>query len=275
MGIGVDCSEINADACQTLQHDVAIRFFRTATAAGTAAETRNTTLPVMTSGPIRILVVDDHPVVRRGIRSCLQRQPGLLVVGEAADGKEALDLIPSVQPDVVLTDLDMPRMDGLALTEAVRRQFPEVKVLILSMHANTEYIVRILQSGARGYVSKEADPQELLHAIQAVYRGESFFSADVARQALQHMVLSESAARAVPELTPRERQVLIGIAEGLSNKEIAERLGVGIRTVETHRQHIMEKLGIHTVAALTRYAVAKGLISAQPQPPQNHTAPMG
>ncbi|MCX7866728.1 response regulator [Limisphaera sp. VF-2] len=264
---------MNGDVCETLQHDVAIRFFRTLADTATAMEARSPTpIPVMTSGPIRILVVDDHPVVRRGIRSCLQRQPGLVVVGEAADGKEALELIPAVQPDVVLTDLDMPRMDGLALTEAVRRQFPDVKVLILSMHANTEYILRILQSGARGYVSKEADPQELLQAIQAVYRGESFFSADVARLALQQMVLSEGAASAVPELTPRERQVLIGIAEGLSNKQIAERLGVGIRTVETHRQHIMEKLGIHTVAGLTRYAVAKGLVSAQHLPPQNHTA---
>lgn len=218
--------------------------------------------PPMTPAPIRVLLVDDHPVVRRGIRAWLQRNPSIEVVGEAADGIEALDLCRTLHPDVVLTDLDMPRMDGLALTEAIRRELPDVKVLILSMHANTDYILRILQAGAQGYVSKEADPGMLVQAVEAVSRGESFFSADVARVVLNQLVLAEQApSTQTPELTPRERQVLIGIAEGLTNKEIANRLGVSIRTVETHREHLMEKLGINTVAGLTRYAVARGLVS--------------
>ncbi len=277
MELGVLWNQTGRHGSETSKNEVAT-WSRGALPAMAAADTtpRRTQLPLMTPSGIRILIVDDHPVVRRGIRACLQRQPGLSVVGEAADGIEALELIRSLQPDVVLTDLDMPRMDGLALTQAVRREFPEVKILILSMHANTEYILRILQSGARGYVSKEADPAELVQAIHAVHRGESYFSADVARQALKQMVVAEgTAATATPELTQRERQVLLGIAQGLTNKQIAERLGVGIRTVETHRQNIMEKLGIHTVAGLTRFAVAKGLLPPDVQPSQNHTSQSG
>jgi len=232
-------------------------------------ESAQPTSPLMTPAPIRVLLVDDHPVVRRGIRAWLQRNPSIEVVGEAADGIEALDLCRTLHPDVVLTDLDMPRMDGLALTEAIRRELPDVKVLILSMHANTDYILRILQAGAQGYVSKEADPGMLVQAVEAVSRGESFFSADVARVVLNQLVLAEQApSPQTPELTPRERQVLIGIAEGLTNKEIADRLGVSIRTVETHREHLMQKLGIHTVAGLTRYAVARGLVSPDRPPGQ-------
>src|SRR5215471_8997397 len=210
---------------------------------------------------IKLLLVDDHPVVRRGISSCLARQERLSIVGEAADGIEAVRKAKELAPDIVLMDIDMPHMDGLAVTELLRKELPSVKVLILSMHSNTEYVLRIIQSGARGYVLKEASPEELVRAIETVNRGEAFFSPDVARVALNQFVRGSGDGPESSRLTSREREVLIQIAEGLSNKEIACRLGVGVRTVETHRERIMRKLNIHSVAGLTKFAVAKGYIS--------------
>jgi two-component system nitrate/nitrite response regulator NarL len=210
---------------------------------------------------IKLLLVDDHPVVRRGIASCLARQENLVIVGEAADGVEAVRKAKELLPDIVLMDIDMPQMNGLAVTEVLRKELPTVKVLILSMHSNTEYVLRIIQSGARGYVLKEASPEELIRAIETVNRGEAFFSPDVARVALNQFVRGSGDGPESSRLTSREREVLIQIAEGLSNKEIACRLGVGVRTVETHRERIMRKLNIHSVAGLTKFAVAKGYIS--------------
>ncbi len=208
---------------------------------------------------IRLLLVDDHPVVRKGIRMCLSRSSNLDIVGEAANGQEALSKTKELNPDMVLMDIDMPKMSGLAVTELLRKERPEVKVLILSMHDNTEYVMRILQSGARGYVLKEASPEELVQAIETVNAGEAFFSPDVARVALNQFVQGAD-KNADNQLTGREEEVLVQIAEGLSNKEIAARLEVGVRTVETHRERIMRKLNIHSVAGLTKYAIAKGLV---------------
>ena len=210
---------------------------------------------------IRVLLVDDHPVVRRGIRACLAPCEHIEVVGEAADGMEGLIAAREQKPDIVLTDLDMPQMNGFVFVEALRRELPQTRVLILSMHARPEDLLRIIQCGAKGYVLKEADPRDLIQGIDAVARGDVFFSPEIARVALQQL---SSGAPPVPkplELTRRERDVLIGIAEGLSSREIAERLGVGVRTIETHRENLMNKLHIHSVAGLTRFAVAKGLVS--------------
>ncbi len=209
---------------------------------------------------VRVLLVDDHPVVRRGIRFSLAHHAHIQIVGEASDGVEGLARAKELQPDVVLTDIDMPHMNGLALAEALRREVPKARVLILSMFANTDYILRIIQSGAKGYVLKEADPAELVHAVEAVHRGDAFFSPDAARVALNQFVRGATPAVDL-DLSAREREVLVAIAEGLSNKEIADRLGVGVRTIESHREHIMAKLGIHTVAGLTRFAVAKGMVT--------------
>src|SRR5215471_2052379 len=205
---------------------------------------------------IKILVADDHPVVRKGLQSCLARQDRLKVVGEASDGDEALKKTRELSPDVVLMDISMPRMNGLAVTELIRKEASKVKVLVLSVHNNRDYIFRIIQAGAHGYVSKEASPEELLKAIESVYEGEAFFSPEIAQAALNQIVTSGGKKEPFAQLTSREREVLILIAEGQSNKEIASRLGIGVRTIETHRERIMRRLDIHSVAGLTKFAIA-------------------
>ena len=211
---------------------------------------------------IRLLLVDDHPVVRKGIASCLMQHEHLRIVGEAGDGQEAVRKARDLNPDIVLMDIDMPRMNGLAVTEQLRKELPKIRVLILSMHSNTDYVLRIIQSGARGYVLKEAPAEELVRAIGVVNAGEAFFSPEVAHAALNQYVRGTGVSGVkVAQLTNREREVLIHIADGLSNKEIAGHLGVGVRTVETHRERIMRKLNIHSVAGLTKFAISQGLVS--------------
>ncbi len=209
---------------------------------------------------IRILLADDHPVVRAGIRSCLAKHSRIEIVGEAADGKEALALAKQLTPDIVLMDIEMPQMSGLAVTERLSEELPDTRVVILTMNDNADSIMRMIQAGARGYVLKESPTEELLKAIETVSAGESYFTAEVARLALNQFV-EGSAGGPGSQITDREREVLILIAEGLSNKEIATRLDVGVRTVETHRERIMRKLNIHSVAGLTKYAIASGLVT--------------
>lgn len=212
---------------------------------------------------IRVLVADDHPVVRKGLQTCFAKQGNLKVVGEAADGDEALRKARELSPDVVLMDISMPGMNGLAVTEVLRKEAPDMKVLILSVHSNKEYIFRVIQAGAHGYVSKEAPPEELIRAIESVYQGEPHFSEDIARAALSEFVNTGGKKEPFAQLTAREREVLVLIAEGKSNKEIADRLGIGVRTIETHRERIMRRLNIHSVAGLTKYAIANGLVSLE------------
>jgi two-component system nitrate/nitrite response regulator NarL len=210
--------------------------------------------------PIRLLLVDDHPVVRKGIAFCLAPHPNLKIVGEAGDGAEAVRKARELLPDVILMDIEMPQMNGLAVTELLREELPQIKVLILSMLSSAAFILRMVQSGAYGYLLKAASPEELVNAIKTVSAGETFFGAHLARVAINQLVRQGREGPKLLHLRNREREVCARIAEGLSNKEIAQVLGIAVRTVETHREHLMCKLNIHTVAGLTRFAVAKGLI---------------
>ncbi len=214
-------------------------------------------------GKIKLLVADDHPVVRKGLQLCLARQERLKLVGEAADGDEAVQKTKELLPDVLLLDIGMPRMNGLAVTELLRKEAPKVKILILSMHSNKEYVFRVIQAGAHGYVSKEASPEELLQAIETVHSGAAFFSPEVAQAALNQLVNNGGKKEPFAQLTTREREVLVLIAEGQSNKEIACKLNVGVRTIETHRERIMRRLNIHSVAGLTKFAIANGMVSLE------------
>ena len=215
---------------------------------------------------IKVLVADDHPVVRKGVQTFLAKQKNLRIVGEAVDGDEALRKARELRPDVVLLDISMPGTNGLAVTEVLRKEAPDMKVLILSVHSNKESIFRVIQAGAHGYVSKEAPPEELLCAIESVYEGEPHFSEDVRRDALNQFVIGGGKKSPFAQLTSREREVLIHIAEGQSNKEIADKLNIGVRTIETHRERIMRRLNIHSVAGLTKYAIANGLIPLEGEP---------
>ena len=215
---------------------------------------------------IKVLVADDHPVVRKGLQSCLARQGRIRVVGEAADGDEALRKVRELKPDVVLMDISMPGMNGLAVTEVLRREAPQVKVLVISVHRNKDAIFRVIQAGAHGYVSKEAPSEEVVRAIETLAAGEPFFSEEIARAALSEFVTSGGKKEPFSQLTSREREVLVQIAEGKSNKEIADALRIGVRTIETHRERIMRRLNIHSVAGLTKYAIANGLVALEVGP---------
>lgn len=233
--------------------DAALARPRAASPSGAIAESAR--------AGIRVLLADDHPVVRQGITSCLAKQHNINIIGQAVDGRDALRKAKELNPQIVLMDIDMPNMSGLTATDILRRENPGIKVLILSMHNHSEYVLRILQSGARGYVLKNAPAEELVRAIETVNGGSTYFSNEVARVALNQFVRGGNVeGPQANQVSNREREVLVAIADGLSNKEIACRLGVGVRTVETHRERIMRKLNIHSIAGLTRFAIQKGLI---------------
>lgn len=213
---------------------------------------------------IRLLLVDDHPIVLDGIKSHLCAQPEFEVVGDASNGQEALRKAKLTLPDVVLMDISMPHMNGLEAISHLRKQVPNAKILILTMHESKEYIAQVVRSGARGYLLKDSAPAELVGAIKAVHAGEVYFSPSVSKVLVQEMTSNASGSLDGPSpqpLTDREREVLSLIAEGLLNKQIADRLGIGVRTIETHRERIMRKLDIHTVAGLTKYAISRGMTS--------------
>ena len=213
---------------------------------------------------LKILLADDHVVMRTGLRALLERQPNLEVVGESENGREAIELVASLKPDVVVMDVGMPVLNGIEATRTIVTQHPTTAVVILSMYVDESYIMRALKAGARGYLLKDSAPADLLGAIQAVSQNKSFFSPKVSR------ILAEDYVRVLKQkgavdsydlLTSREREILQLIAEGKANKEVAAALNISPYTVETHRSHILEKLNLHNPAELILYAVRKGLIS--------------
>ncbi len=217
---------------------------------------------------IRVLIADDHTLVRQGIRMLLEAQPDLSVVGEASDGAEAVRVAHEVNPDVVVIDVAMPVMDGLEATRVIKRDQPGVQVLVLTMHEGEDYFFQILTAGASGYVLKRAAASDLIAAVHAVARGEIFLYPAIAKKLvsdyLSRVQSDDRSARATYDgLTVREREVLTLVAEGLSNREIAERLTVSLSTVQTHYAHIVEKLNLRNRAELVKYAIRHGLIGAE------------
>jgi two-component system, NarL family, response regulator NreC len=213
---------------------------------------------------IRILLSDDHNILRDGMRLLLERQPGFVVVGEASDGRETLDLVQNHLPDVVVMDIAMPNMNGIEATRRITEKHPRMGVVILSMHYDESYVIRSLKAGARAYLLKDAVKSELIGAIHAVAEGRSFFSPKISRILQEDYVQAlgrKGADDSYELLTDREREILQLVAEGKTNKEIANTLGLSLYTVDTHRTHILQKLNLHSVPEVILYAVRKGIIS--------------
>jgi len=213
---------------------------------------------------VRILLADDHTVMRAGLRALLERQPNLEVVGEAEDGRQTVELASSHVPDVVVMDIAMPNLNGVEATRRMVSKQPTISVVILSMYSDESYVMRALAAGARAYLLKDSAVTDLIRAIEAVSRGKSFFSPKISR------ILAEEYVRALKQkgvadsyelLTPREREILQLLAEGKTNKEVATSLNISVYTAETHRGNILQKLNLHSSAELVLYAVRKGIIS--------------
>lgn len=213
---------------------------------------------------IRVLIADDHGIMRAGLRLQLQQIPGVEVVGEAPDGRVAAQLAASLSPHVVIMDIAMPNLNGIDATNQILKSSPSIAVIILSMHSDEEYILRALSAGARGYLLKETAETDLAAAVRAVAAGRNFFSPDI-RDALSDDYFRELRRRGLQDsydlLTDREKEVLQLLAEGNSNKEVASALDCSVNTVATHRMHIMQKLELHSAADIVLYAVRKRIIS--------------
>ncbi|HZE99886.1 MAG TPA: response regulator transcription factor [Planctomycetota bacterium] len=215
---------------------------------------------------IRVLLVDDHPVVRDGLRSYLEKRSGIDVAGEAGDGLTAVELARRLSPDVVLMDHTMPGMTGIEAVGHLRYAAPRARVVILTMQEDREYVREARRAGACGYLLKDAAPSDLVHAIEAVHAGDPFYTCGASRALLEELTREIQGPRAAedPALSRREKEVLALLAAGLPSREIAAQLRLGVRTVETHRLRLRRKLGIKSTAGLTKYAIERGLASAGP-----------
>jgi two-component system response regulator NreC len=214
--------------------------------------------------PIRILLADDHTVMRNGLRLLLERQPNLTVVGEASDGRETVRAAESVSPDVVVMDIAMPNLNGIEAARQITAARPQTAIVILSMHSDESYVIRALKAGARAYLLKDSAEGDLIAAIHAISEGKSFFSPAISRILVEDYMrqLEQKHVEDTYELlTAREREILQLLAEGKTNKEVASMLNLSVYTVETHRTHILQKLNLHNVPELILYAVRKGIIA--------------
>lgn len=219
--------------------------------------------------PIRVLLADDHNLVRAGIRALLQNDPDIKVIAEAENGRQVRGLTALHKPDIVLMDIAMPELNGLDATAELVKEFPAVRVIVLSMYSTEGYVLKALRAGASGYLLKGSATPELILAIKSVARGDTFLSSGVSKYVIDAFKRTpdEGASHSTKhrevknELTPRQRQVLQLIAEGHSTKEIAEKLGISVKTAKTHRTELMRRLDLHDVAGLTRYALANGIIA--------------
>lgn len=212
---------------------------------------------------IRILLADDYSLVRAGIRTLLSRIQGVEVIGEAANGPEALRMIKDLRPDVVLLDLTMPGLSGLQVLEQSTRVFPDVRVIVLTIHEAAEYALRALRAGAAGYLPKSAAADELQEALETVSSGEIYVSSAVANKSILKQAKEAEQRRLLKLLTPRQREILTLVAGGRTTKEIARSLHISVKTVETHRARLMDTLSIHDVAGLVRYALTMGLVNVE------------
>lgn len=223
------------------------------------------------ASPIRVVLADDHDILREGLKALLTIQGGVEIVGEATTGRQAVELAERLLPDVILLDLSMPELDGFEACRRIRAHQPQVRVLILTMHEREDYLHQALEAGASGYLVKRAAAAELRLAIRAVAQGETFLSPSVARTLVQsYLALREEAAPAearaaapYEQLSTREREILKLVAEGHTNQEIADQLVLSVKTVQAHRAHVMEKLGLRDLTHLVRYAVGRGLVDPE------------
>jgi DNA-binding NarL/FixJ family response regulator len=213
---------------------------------------------------IRVLLADDHIIMRKGLRLLLERQPNITVVGEASDGRQCVELAQAERPDVVVMDIAMPNLNGIEAARQIVGQRPEIAVAVLSMHSDESYVIRALKAGARAYLLKDSAESDLIAAIRALSDGKSFFSPAISKLLVEDY-MRQLERKGVDDsyelLTTREREILQLLAEGKSNKEVANMLNLSLYTVETHRTHILQKLNLHTVPELILYAVRKGIIS--------------
>lgn len=214
----------------------------------------------MSTAGVRVILADDHTLVRAGIRRIIESGSGCVVVGEAANGDEAIDAVRTVAADVLVLDLKMDRRDGIEVLRVAKAERPDLKVIVLTMHAGREYVARAMEEGANGYLLKDSAVQDLTAAIDAVVAGRTYFSPAIQQQMAEILKGSSPAVPDLRVLTDREREVLILLARGFVTKEIAAALDIGTRTVETHRANLMRKLGLRSVALLTQVAIREGIV---------------